>query len=132
MPPEKAKTKYKERIKEILRSNQGETLLRKVQRLNNISKGWHEAFKTTVLDDFPKQADAFLLHELSLFLNAKKIFRKGDDISFQQAHFLGVRTLGDRVRDGNRAEDKQNAPRNGRGPRMKPVKTPIDNPSSTA
>ncbi|WP_420237765.1 reverse transcriptase domain-containing protein [Telmatobacter bradus] len=121
MPPEKSKTKYKERIKEILRSNQGETLLRKIQRLNNISKGWHEAFKTTVLDDFPKLADAFLLSELSQFLNEKKIFRKGDTMSFQQAHFLGVITLGDRVRDGNKGDEKQNASRKGRGPRIRIV-----------
>lgn len=132
MPPEKAKTKYKECIKEILRSNQRETLLRKAQRLNNISKGWHEAFRTTVLDDFPKQADEFLFTELSLYLKEKKIFRKGDIISVQQAHFIGIRTLGDRVRDANKSEARQNGQSKGRGPRTKPVNPPTANPRSIA
>jgi RNA-directed DNA polymerase len=122
MPPEKTKANYKMRIKEILRSNQTETLVRKVQRLNNISKGWHEAFKTAVLDDFPRQADEFLLSELSLFLREKKIFRKCDAISFQQVRFIGVKTLGDRVRDGNKTVTQQNPLRRGRGPRTKSAK----------
>ena len=121
MPPEKAKSKFKERIKEILRSNQTETLVRKVQRLNNISKGWHEAFKTAELDDFPMRADEFLLKELSLFLKEKKIFRNGDSISFQQIRFIGVKTLGDRVRDGKRIVTQRNPQRKGRGPRTKPA-----------
>jgi group II intron reverse transcriptase/maturase len=120
MPPEKAKGRYKERIKGILGSNQTETLVRKVQRLNNISKGWHEAFRTAVLDDFPRQADEFLLSELSQFLKERKLFRKGDAISFQQVHFIGVRTLGDRVRDSNQADTPQKSPKRGRGPRKRP------------
>lgn len=132
MPPEKSKAKYKARISEILRSNQNETLLRKVQRLNSISKGWHEAYRTTVLDDFPKQADEFLLSELSTFLQGKKIFRKGDIISLQQAHFIGIRTLGDRVRDGSKSEAKQSGQSKGRRPRTKPANPPIANPNSIA
>jgi RNA-directed DNA polymerase len=119
MPPEKTKTRYKARIKEILRLNQTETLVRKVQRLNNISKGWHEAFKTAMLDDFPRQADEFLISELSLFMREKNIFRKGDAISFQQVRFIGIRTLGDLVRNGNKTVSQQNPLRKGRGPRTK-------------
>lgn len=121
MPPEKAKTKYKERIKEILRADQTESLVRKVQRLNNISKGWHEAFKIAELDDFPMQADECLLSELSLFLRQKKIFRRGDAISFHQVRFIGVKTLGDRVRDGNRTGPQRNSQGRGREPRTKPT-----------
>lgn len=119
MPPEKTKARYKARIKEILRLNPTETLIKKVQRLNNISKGWHEAFKTAVLDDFPRQADEFLISEMSLFLREKKLFRKGEAISFQQVHFIGVRTLGDRVRDGNKTAAQRSPMGRGRGPRTK-------------
>ena len=119
MPPEKTKTKYKERIREILISDQTETLVRKVQRLNNISKGWHEAFKTSVLDDFPVQADDFLVTELSRFLKEKKIFRRGDALSFQQIRLVGVRTLGDRVRDFRGLPAQESSSKKGRGPRTK-------------
>lgn len=121
MPPEKTKDKYKARIKEILRSDQTENLPRKVQRLNNISKGWYEAFRTAELGDFPKQADELLIDELSHLLRGKKVFRKGDAISFQQVRFLGVKTLGDRVRDGNKAVAHRSSVGKGRGPRSKPA-----------
>ena len=119
MPPGKAKDRYKERIKQILRSDKKETLVRKIQRLNGITKGWYEAFKTTALGQFPNEADEFLLAELSQFLRERKIFRRGDIISSQQARFIGIRTLGDSVRGSTKPADRAGSPRTGRAPRTK-------------
>jgi RNA-directed DNA polymerase len=132
MPPGKAKDRYKERIKKILRSDKKETLVRKIQRLNSISKGWHEAFRTAVLGNFPNEADEFLLTELSQFLSDRKIFRRGDTISLQQARFIGITTLGDYVRGSNKLVDREGTPRTGRTPRTRQAKLrpPAGTPNS--
>jgi RNA-directed DNA polymerase len=94
----KTKNKFKERIREILRSESDQTLLKKVQRLNNVAYGWYEAFKIANLENFPKEADDFLYTEFSEFLRKKKLFRNGDTLGWRQIKFVGIVSLGDHVR----------------------------------
>jgi RNA-directed DNA polymerase len=94
----KSKIKFKKRIKEILQSEADQTLLKKVQRLNYVARGWYEAFKIADLESFPREADDFLYTEFSQFLRKKKLFRSGDTLGWRQMKFVGVVSLGDCVR----------------------------------
>jgi RNA-directed DNA polymerase len=122
MVPKESKEKYKARIKEILSDKKDETLLRKIQRLNNAAKGWHEAFREAELENFPQEADDLLYLELSRFLKEKHVFRKGDILSWRQVRFLGVESLRDRIRKGAFGQNTSPTVRKGRGPRTRSAK----------
>jgi RNA-directed DNA polymerase len=119
MPCKNSKEKFKARIKEILSLEKSETLVRKIQRLNNVSRGWHEAFKAAALEEFPQQADDLLYTELSRFLKEKRIFRTGDKLSWGQLKFLGIKSLKDRIRESASTATKSSSAHKGRGPRRK-------------
>ncbi len=98
-PSAKSIKKHQERIREIIREPlQASPLARKISRLNNVFKGWAEAFKNADVRDASLESEATLAEELSWILYRGKFLRRGDRLSHQQIKMLGVLTIRERTK----------------------------------
>ncbi len=94
----KTQKKFIERLKEILRMDTNQSLHQKVQRINNVCRGWFNAYKLADLGEFPNEADDLLYREISRLLTHKKLLSDGRILDRTQMNFIGVKTLGSFVR----------------------------------
>jgi len=98
MASAKTRQKFTDRLKEILTTDKQESLHRKVQRVNNVCRGWHTAYALADLEDFPRKADEFLYREMSALFHAKRLLPREHVLNWNQMKFIGLEPLGDLVR----------------------------------